>query len=53
MKGSLIQQPANPEGHGLLLSIESSLLGGNPVNFLLGDDPGGQGLQEDLPHVHG
>lgn len=53
LEGSLIQQATNPEGHGLFLPIEVSLLGGDPVNFLLGDDPCGQGFQVDLPQVHG
>jgi hypothetical protein len=53
LEGSFIEQATNPEGHGLFLPIEGSLLGGDPVNFLLGDDPGGQGFQIDLPQVHG
>jgi hypothetical protein len=28
-------------------------MGGEPVDFLLGDDPGGHGFQEDFSHEHG
>ena len=53
LEASLIQQPTDPQSHGLLLPVEGGLLGGDPVDFLLGDDPGGQGFQIDLPQVHG
>jgi len=50
---ALIKQPADLEGHRLLLAAEASLLGGEPVDFLLGDDPGGHGFQEHFAYEHG
>ena len=50
---ALIKQPADLEGHRRLLSAEASLMGGEPVDFLLGDDPGGHGFQEHFANEHG
>jgi len=50
---TLIEQPADLEGHRHLLSAEANLMGGEPVDFLLGDDPGGHGFQEHLSHEYG
>lgn len=52
LEASLIQEASNPDGHGLLLTAKPGLMGGDPINLLLGDDTCGEGFQHNLPQSH-
>ncbi len=48
---ALIEQAPEAQRRGLFIAVEAGLLQGEPVDFLLGDDPGRHRFQENLPQV--
>ncbi len=52
LDGSFIQLPPDSQGHGLLFTTEDTLMGRDPINFVLGDDARRHGLEINLSQIH-
>ena len=48
----LIYQAPQPKRQGFLVAGKSTLVGGNPGDFMLRDHTAGEGLQKDFPDSH-
>ena len=48
----LIYQAPQPKRQGFLVAGKSTLVGGNPGDFMFRDHTAGEGLQKDFPDCH-